>query len=145
MMKLDLAGARQIDEPTDKDLAEALDSLETQGTDFVILIDDSFENAFMQAAIGDRGLIVEFRDGPSGRQYRSEKGMTREAALALFLAFRHQQKSYMTDRQWEDITDRLHRNRRYQWVALVIAVLALGSLLLWIAGSFMGWWGGHGK
>jgi hypothetical protein len=140
MMELDLAGTRQIDEPTEKDLAEALDSLETLGTPFIILTDDAFENAFMQAAMTDEGLIVEFRDGQSGRHYKSMKGMTGEAALSLFLAFLRQQDSYVKDCQWEDITDRLKRSRRTQWVALVIAIVVLGLLLFFLAGSFFAWW-----
>ena len=139
MMKLDVGGARKIDAPTEQHLAEALDSLETLGTRFVILIDDSFENDFMQAAILDEGLIVEFRDGDSGRHYRSEKGMTREAALALFLAYRRQQNSYMKNCPWKDITDLVRRTRRNQLVAWIIGIVVLGLLLFGIAYNVFGW------
>jgi len=98
--------------PTVAQVITAIDNLDHRIWDeaYVILIDGSFKNAFVQACREQTQLYrAEYRDGNSQRQFRSSNVMSLETTKLFFLAYLRQDDSFKHAIAWDDVTAQVTR------------------------------------
>ena len=109
MMRLKAPDSRSINNPTEKQLVEAIRALDA-GNDnpYLILVDTAHDNVFMQMIKkADGRFFVEYRD-PSGRQYSSPR-VPEKVARAAFLSYALGDAAFRDLVQWHDITKKLEK------------------------------------
>ena len=113
-MLLEMPGVQPNNEPTEKDVAEAFEALQNNPRDdefldappdnFIMLTDDRFDWAFMQTILVRGGFQVDYRDSETRKLFRSEKPLSKEAAVAVFQSYLRGTGYYLTACVWRDIT-----------------------------------------
>ena len=113
-MRLEMPGMAPKSEPTEKDVAEAFEALQKNPRDdeffyappnnFIMLTDDRFDWAFMQTILVRGGFQVDYRDGETRKYFRSEKPLSKEAAVAVFQSYLRGTGYYLTACPWRDIS-----------------------------------------
>lgn len=94
-MKLELANGKKIDNPDQKAVNEALESLKSRDNDFAILGDDNY----IQAAVTSGGFLMEYQDS-EGHFNSSSDSLTIETVKSVFSKYHSGDSSWQNDIQW---------------------------------------------
>jgi hypothetical protein len=109
---LDVGGNR-IENPAIADIVVAVDGLLDlpTGDRIIALVNNAWGNAFVQAAEVEPGLfVVEYRDGPSQRQFKSANLFNTEVLKLVLLTYLgNDQDSMRQAIEWIDISAELRR------------------------------------
>ena len=126
-MRLEPATTPPVDNPTDADIAGAIRNPQNE---FIILLDDRAENAYMQTGGGtNRLLTVEYRADLPMQHFQGVEDHAADKVIELFQAYNSGNQSYKTMIEWKEITESLSRNSRIPYVVVAIIVLVIIVLL----------------
>ncbi len=127
-MRLETAD-RDYDSIDDFTIKEAVQAVADLKTDFAILTLD--DNSFMQAGGGTGGLVLEYRDANTDEQFVARgQEFSAEDIVAAFESFASGDDAYKEAAKWELLEQANGRSGCGSAVLLIVALPALGYLLL---------------